>query len=140
MGTKRKLPSDPEGRPDVEVPPRGSGRLSQTDKLLEENAALDAEVLRLTEQVEALTAELKVAKGTLAQIEWEHKPGGELGKGDVGNVVHCARKNTPGPRRSKSRQICATTSDKTCNMTIDELTRLVEATPGGAEVLKTLDL
>ncbi len=111
MGTKRKLSSDQEGRPDVEVPPRCSGRLSQTDKLLEEIAALDTEVLKLTEQVEVRVAELKVAQETLVQIEWEGKPGGSLGKGDIGNVVHFARKNTPGPRRPKSRQICATTYD-----------------------------
>ena len=56
--------SDPEDRLDVEATPRRSTRLSQTNRLLEENAALDADMLRLTEQVEGLTAELKVAKGT----------------------------------------------------------------------------
>lgn len=47
MGTKRKLSSDQEGRPDVEVLPRRSIRLRQTDRLLEEIATLDTEVLRL---------------------------------------------------------------------------------------------
>ncbi len=39
------------------------------EKLFEEYAALNMELLKLTVQVESLAAELKVAKETPAQIE-----------------------------------------------------------------------
>ncbi|MCZ0938553.1 MAG: hypothetical protein OXJ55_07940 [Caldilineaceae bacterium] len=73
--------------PDIEAKPKIGGRLSATDKLQLELDAVNSERDALDDRVDALTAQLKVAQETLAQVEYEQKPGGAMGKSSIGDQI-----------------------------------------------------
>lgn len=74
-------------KPDIEAKPKIGGRLSATDKLQLELVAVNSERDALDDRVDELTAQLKVAKETLAQVEYEQKPGGAMGKSSIGDQI-----------------------------------------------------
>ena len=98
-------------------------------------------MLRLTEQVEALAAELKVVQEPLTQIEWEGKEGRELAKGDVDNVVHSLNEQLRQEKHARAAQARVEVDmhddiRQKRNKTIDESTRAVEASLAAARCFK----
>ena len=79
--------TDQDVKPDVQAKPKIGGRLSATDKLQLELDAVNAERDALADRVDELTAQLKVAQETLAQVEYEKKPGGAMGKSSIGDQI-----------------------------------------------------